>query len=450
MKRKTLAVSLSAILAASMLFGCGSNSKSGDTKSSSDNGSASASAADASNAGSDASGSGIQYDGDDVTITYWHTHGDSEEEVLVDTIIPEFEKQYPNIHVDAVRMPYDGLMQQIITSLSSGTGPDLMRMDIIWVPELAEMGALAAVDDLEGFADLKDNLYEGPLSTNYYNGKYYGLPLNTNCLSGVYSKTMMEELNIDSIPTTYDEVVALKDKLGPDQYLIACEGANSWAMAPLFHSLGGVYTNEDYTKASGYINSEDSVKALETIVEWYDEGIIGPCFTGGKPDAANGLYDGNYLFSYQGPWFFTNDDEENLAKVEVGLLPAGKAGSLTVNGGEDLVMFESSDKKEASWVFAMFLMSEFSQTAQAVGGGHLIPTVKTIAESEAVQAVPNMSTYIEQLEGTVSRTPSPAWEKISDKLSVAFQSAVLHEDTAQSALDKIAPELDALLAGEAS
>ena len=79
MKRKTLAVSLSAILAASMLFGCGSNSKSGDTKSSSDNGSASASAADASNAGSDASGSGIQYDGDDVTITYWHTHGDSEE-----------------------------------------------------------------------------------------------------------------------------------------------------------------------------------------------------------------------------------------------------------------------------------------------------------------------------------------------------------------------------------
>lgn len=330
MKRKTLAVSLSAILAASMLFGCGSNSKSGDTKSSSGNGSASASASDASNAGSDTSGSGIQYDGDDVTITYWHTHGDSEEEVLVDTIIPEFEKQYPNIHVDAVRMPYDGLMQQIITSLSSGTGPDLMRMDIIWVPELAEMGALAAVDDLEGFADLKDNLYEGPLSTNYYNGKYYGLPLNTNCLSGVYSKTMMEELNIDSIPTTYDEVVALKDKLGSDQYLIACEGANSWAMAPLFHSLGGVYTNEDYTKASGYVNSEDSVKALETIVEWYDEGIIGPCFTGGKPDAANGLYDGNYLFSYQGPWFFTNDDEENLAKVEVGLLPAGKAGSLAL------------------------------------------------------------------------------------------------------------------------
>ena len=66
MKRKTLAVSLSAILAASVLFGCGSNSKSGDTKSSSNNGSASASASDTSNTGSDTSVSGIQYDGDDV------------------------------------------------------------------------------------------------------------------------------------------------------------------------------------------------------------------------------------------------------------------------------------------------------------------------------------------------------------------------------------------------
>lgn len=121
MKRKTLAVSLSAILAASVLLDVEAIPKVGirrvlltmvvpvpahlihPTR-------------------PDTSGSGIQYDGDDVTITYWHTHGDSEEEVLVDTIIPEFEKQYPNIHVDAVRMPYDGLMQQIITSLSSGTG----------------------------------------------------------------------------------------------------------------------------------------------------------------------------------------------------------------------------------------------------------------------------------------------------------------------------------------
>ncbi len=55
--------------------------------------------------------SGLTYDGDEVTITYWHTHGDSEEVVLKEQIVPEFEKQFPKIHVKLVRMPYDGLKQ---------------------------------------------------------------------------------------------------------------------------------------------------------------------------------------------------------------------------------------------------------------------------------------------------------------------------------------------------
>ena len=139
MKRKTLAVSLSAILAASVLFGCGSNSKSGDTKvlltmvvpvpahlihptREPDTGSVS---------------------------VRWRRcngimapHGDSEEGVLVDTIIPEFEKQYPNIHVSTVECHTMDCCR-LLPAFPVGQA-DLMRMDIIWVPELAEMGALAA------------------------------------------------------------------------------------------------------------------------------------------------------------------------------------------------------------------------------------------------------------------------------------------------------------------
>ena len=385
MKKKVLASIMATLVATTALFGCGSTST--------DSGKSETSSLQEKADGEDqkASEEGIAYNGEEATVTYWHTHSDAEEEVLTEQIIPEFEKRYPKIHIDAVRMPYDGLMQQIITGISGNTGPDLMRMDIIWVPELAKMGALEPVDDLEGFAELKE------------------------------------------------------DKLNKDQYLIACEGPNPWSMAPLFNSLGGVYTNEDYTKASGYLDGEASIKAMETIVKWYDEGIIGPCMNGGKPDAANGLYDGQYLFSYQGPWFYANDDEEQIAKVEGGLLPAGSAGSLTVNGGEDLVIFNGSKVKDAAWVFAQFLMSDYAQTAQAVGGGHLVPTVKSVAESEEVKNTPYMDIYLKQLEGAVPRTPTPVWEKMSDKLTVAFTSCLLHEDEPASALKKAATEIDALL-----
>ena len=76
----------------------------------------------------------------------------------------------------------------------------------------------------------------------------------------------------------------------------------------------------------------------------------------------------------------------------------------------------------------------------------LVPTVKEYANSEEVMAVENMAVYVEQLENAVSRTPHPNWEKMSDQLNKMFQSCMRHEDEPKAALDKLAPEIDALLA----
>ena len=128
---------------------------------------------------------------------------------------------------------------------------------------------------------------------------------------------MLDQLGLTEVPKTYDDMLALKDQLKEGQYLFATEDTNTWATAPLFYSLGGTYTNEDYTKASGYLNGEASVKALETIVQWYDEGILGPATMAGKPDVSNGVFRGEYLLTYQGPWFYTNNKEEDLSLIHI-------------------------------------------------------------------------------------------------------------------------------------
>ena len=109
-------------------------------------------------------------------------------------------------------------------------------------------------------------------------------------------------------------------------------------------------------------------------------------------------------------------------------------------------MFSSGKNQEASWVFARFLLGEFAQKAQALGGGRLIPTIKEYANSEEVMAVENMDAYVQQLETAVSRTPHPNWEKMSDKLNKLFESCLRHEAEPKAALDKLAGEADALLA----
>src|SRR5215207_7908483 len=72
-----------------------------------------------------------------VTITFWHTYNEvsPENDTLVNTLIPMFEEQNPNIHVESVPYPYDGFRQALLTAAAAGEGPDLVRLDIIWSPE---------------------------------------------------------------------------------------------------------------------------------------------------------------------------------------------------------------------------------------------------------------------------------------------------------------------------
>jgi multiple sugar transport system substrate-binding protein len=58
----------------------------------------------------------------------------------------------------------------------------------------------------------------------------------------------------------------------------------------------------------------------------------------------------------------------------------------------------------------------------------------------------NMKICVQQLNNAVARTPSPNWEKMSDKIGKCFESIIRHKAKAKEAMDKLAPELDALLA----
>ena len=65
------------------------------------------------------------YDGSDVTITFYSQQGTSLQEVL-NTYIAEFNKLYPNIHIEHTTLgDYDGVRDQIIADISVGAQPNL-------------------------------------------------------------------------------------------------------------------------------------------------------------------------------------------------------------------------------------------------------------------------------------------------------------------------------------
>ncbi len=380
---------------------------------------------------------------DPITIEFWHTYSDTEEVIFNEQVLPLFEEKYPLIKVEATRMPYEGLKQQVIAGVAGDAAPDLMRMDIIWVPEFAKLGALTSLDGKEGFGDVKNQLFPGPLATNFYNGNYYGLPLNTNTKVAIYNKELLKEAGLSEPPKTFDQLIevskALKSK---GKFGIGIGGTGPWGSLPYFWTFGGRVTDDQFTKASGYLNSPESIAALEKIVELNNEGLIAPTILGGEPGTWDGIKE-NYLMIDDGPWFYSILGDEALNLTTPAPLPTDDGGSVSVVGGEDLVMFKTSKHPEEAWTFMKFLMTEEPQTIMAQTG--LIPTNQKAASSDEVLSVPFIKPYIEQLKTAQPRTPHPNWEKIQESLNLAFEKAVRGEMSAEDALNEAAQEVDGFL-----
>jgi multiple sugar transport system substrate-binding protein len=171
-----------------------------------------------------------------VTITFWHGYNPVETELLDETVIPTFEEANPNIKVETLSVPYDDFRRKLVTSLAGGTPPDLARLDIIWVAEFADMGALAKLDEvMADFDNYAEKVFPGPLSTNQWRGDYYGLPLDTNTRVLAYNKGVFDEAGIDAPPTTIDEFLDACAKiraLGSDKFCFADGGTYPWAVNP--------------------------------------------------------------------------------------------------------------------------------------------------------------------------------------------------------------------------
>jgi multiple sugar transport system substrate-binding protein len=378
------------------------------------------------------------------TITFWHTYstGSGEEQTMLNEVIPRFEAENPGVKVEATGFPYQEFRQKLLTAFAGGVVPDLVRMDIIWVPEFAEMGALEVLDGYDGFAELSHSVFPGILATNFWRGKHYGLPLDTNTQVFLYNSDVVAEP-----PATFEEFgafVAQASRPDDDVYAYSMPGPWAWYFLPWIWSNGGAVTDPDITIASGFLNSPESIEAVEMLVELYNQGYLAPTIAQSGLGSWEGLGSGRYLSTQDGPWAFPSiTGQYPDVNLEHAPMPAGKAGSVSIVGGEDIVMFADSDNKEAAWKFAQFLLSPLAQMTMAPTGQ--IPVIKEALEDPYIREHPYYGVYLDQLQTAKPRTPHPAWPRIEGVIQTAFQRAVSGDASAQAALDQAAAEVDKLL-----
>lgn len=387
---------------------------------------------------------------EEVTINFWHHYSaqSAENETLTNKLIPKFEEENPGIKVNAVSHEWADLHEKILISAQSDTLPDVARLDSAWIPEFEKMGILVPLDqEISDFNDVAGGLLDSAMSTATVGEHSYGLALNTNSKILFYNVKALEEAGI-AVPTTMDEFVsAVKVLAGTNENGQQVWGYDEpalagWNLCPFIWSMGGALTNDEETAASGYINSPETVKAIETLAELYQEGAITGWNSGDIP-MTDGFGTGRYMMLLEGPWKVAEMagayPDFEYATTEI---PAGDGGSISVLGGEDISMFNSANK-DAAWKFMKFMTSPYAQEEMAKCGQ--IPVNKETLESDTVKSA-DFAPFIDAIKTAKSRPTVACWSEMDSELSVAVTAVMNGEKTAQEAMDELAVKFDDMLA----
>ncbi len=102
----------------------------------------------------------------------------------------------------------------------------------------------------------------------------------------------------------------------------------------------------------------------------YKQGVIGSDFVGGSGaiSGETGFPKGEYAMYLDGPWATTTYKDAGFTGYGTSLIPAGPGGSVSVVGGEDLVIAKGGKHLADTIKFVQFLQSPFAQLAMASAG----------------------------------------------------------------------------------
>ena len=244
MRFRTGIVALAA--AGLMLTACSSNDNGGDP-------------AEIASPSADASGN----------LKVWLMDG-SQTQTVIDAVNAEFTKQFPNVTVDVLLQQWDGINDQLTTSLGSDSTPDVVEIGNSLTAKYADAGLLA---DLSGEVNEFGvaNMLPGLQPSGELDGVRYGIPYYGGVRIVVYKKSDFEKAKVQ-VPTSLAELEAVAGKLQQSnsenkKYSAFYFPGLYWSGAvPFVWTHGGdIATQADDGNWTGTLNSAQSIAGLTQL-----------------------------------------------------------------------------------------------------------------------------------------------------------------------------------------
>ncbi len=390
---------------------------------------------------------------DTVEVTFWRHEHDPEEKAMK-RLIKSFEEEHPNIKVKMeIKTDYETALR---TALAGGNAPDIMQIDSPTLASYANNGALLPLDAFYERDGGKEDITDAVVESLTYNGKMYAAPLNDASLAMFYNKKLFEEKGVELPPTdvneawTWEEVLNAAKKLNdPDQNVygwvptmgISSNEGQVFSAMPWIWQAGGDILSEDNSTASGYLDSDESKKALDFYRSLFHEEEVAP-----QEIPEDGFANGRLAIDVVGPWHISYLQSEYPDFVfgedwDIAPLWRGKE-QVTPMGSWNMAISSQSDYPEEAWLFVDWVTGEEGSKIWYEHTGNLPARHSTYEAIDSLNEHP-MNIFVEQAKNYAKPRPvTPHYPVVSKAVGDLFEDLAINNTDVDEAVEKAVQEID--------
>jgi multiple sugar transport system substrate-binding protein len=387
-------------------------------------------------------------DGDADPLVFWTIGREGE---AIAKLIPDFEREYPQIHVKVQQLPLTAAHQKLLTAIAGGSTPDISQLGNTWIPEVAALNALEPLQQRVAQSKViqPDDYFASIWSTNVIDGTLYGVPWYVDTRLLFYRVDLLRQAGFDHPPKTWSEWrQMLAATSHPDKKIYG-------ALLPTneFEQLLSLALQQNDpilrdNNRYGNFRSAGFKRALSFYVDTFKLHQA-PAITNveaGNPWTEFGR--GVYAFYFSGPWnigeFRKRLPPEQQDDWSTAALPGPDGPGASNAGGSSLVIFNTSRHKEQAWQLIEYLSRPDIQRRFYDLLGDMPPR-RSSWEGGALHDDPKARAFREQLERVKPMPPIPEWERIVTEMQLVAAQAVAGELTVDQAAEEIDRRADRIL-----
>ncbi|WP_432021659.1 extracellular solute-binding protein [Streptomyces parvus] len=383
------------------------------------------------------------------TVTWWDTSSVGSEDKVFKKLAEGFEKEHPKVDVKYVNVPFGEAQNKFKNAAQAGDGaPDVIRSEVAWTPDFANLGYLAPLDGTAALKNQDDFLKQAVASTKYED-KTYAVPQVIDSMGVFYNKKMFKEAGVEA-PANLDDLKTvakkIKDKTGKTGLYL--RGDDPYYFLSFLYGEGGDMV--DAGSKSVTIDKPEGVKAFKAVKELVDDGTAKTDASDGWENMMQAFKNGDVAMMINGPWAVADTltgseftDKDNLGVAPV---PAGSAAQGAPQGGHNLAVYAGSKNLEASYAFVEYMTSVDSQ-ATAAGELNLLPTrTSAYAKKEAVDSE-IVGFFKPVVETAVERPWIPEGGSLFEPLRVEYTKVLTGQTTPEKAAKATGDSYRKLLEG---